>query len=215
MDLLKSFLELIVEFFKDKEIKITAPKVINADVKSPSFNRNRSILLKAHSQLGVKEALGSKNDPQVVEYLAFGGSESNKAKYADSTPWCAGFVGWVLEKAGLGSMNSLMARSYEKWGVSSKADPLPGDIVTFWRGSIKAGTGHVAFFIKKVGFNVYVLGGNQSDEVNVARFSMDRMTDIRRSSKALDYTQAEREELLKIAENIMQGKKIDTSGAVV
>lgn len=214
MDLLKAFLELVVEFFKDKEIKIKPPTEIKPDVKSPSFNRNRAILIKAHSQLGVKEGSGSLNNPQVVEYLAFGGSTSNTAKYADSTPWCAGFVGWVLERAGLGSTNSLMARSYEKWGVSSKADPLPGDIVTFWRGSLSAGTGHVAFFIKKMGAYVYVLGGNQSDEVNIARYSMERMTDIRRSSKAIQYTKAEREELLKIAENIIQGKKIDTSGAV-
>lgn len=182
---------------------------------SSEKTRNELVLLKAGSQIGVKEISGSGSNKQVEEYLDWGSSESNKdSGMTDATPWCAGFVGWCLEQVGMGSTNSLMARSYEKWGVSSKSAPLPGDIVTFWRTSLASGSGHVAFFLKQDSTYVWCLGGNQSDEVNITRYSKERMTDIRRSSKAGAYNSEQKQKLLSIANDIVNGKKVSTSEKV-
>lgn len=211
--LFEAFLKAIFGVI-DESVKVPVPNE-KPDNNPSGFFRNKAILIKVGSQIGVKEGSGSKENPQVQEYLSFGGSVSNKAKFSDATAWCAGLVGWVLEKCGMGSTNNLMARSYEKWGVSVKNDPLPGDIVTFWRTSLSSGFGHVGFFLKKAGDYVYIVGGNQSDEVNIAKMSTARMTDIRRSSLAGTYTEQQRNEIRLIAEQLMAGKKIDDSGKVV
>ncbi len=174
---------------------------------------NKRILKRAASQIGIKEGAGAGNNPQVQEYLAYG-SKSNKAEHPDSVAWCSGYECWVHEKEGEESTNNLMARSWEKWGVDSSNDPLPGDVFTKYRGEKSKGFGHVGTFLKRVGNTIYVLGGNQSDMVNVAMFNTATMTSIRRSKNAPTYTAEQRAELLKMADAIIAGKKIDTSGAV-
>jgi len=64
--------------------------------------------------------------------------------------------------------------------------------------------------------NGYLLGagGNQNDEVNVTSYSPKRMTDIRRSSKSLDHSKSEIAELHSIADDIINGKEIQTGGKV-
>lgn len=212
MDSIKKFFDKILEIFFSKiDVEPVRPTINDA----ATMNRNKKVLITAAKEIGVKEIPGPKSNPRVEEYLAWGGSVNNNLKLKDDTPWCAGFVGWVLEKSDMTSTNSLMARSYEKWGVSKKKDPMPGDIVTFWRTSLKSGFGHVGFFLKRSGDFVYVLGGNQSDEVNIARYSTARMTDIRRSSKQAAFSASEKQELLALADSVMAGKKIDDSGKVV
>lgn len=214
MDLLKAFLELIAQFFKDKEIvKKEEPKPIEPKPVENKLFRNKAILLMAASQRGVKEIPGSGDNPQIVEYQKYS-TVKNLFGWADSVPWCATFVCWCLEKSGMTSTNSATARSYEHWGVSTKDNPLPGDIIIFWRESLSSGKGHVGFFLKKVGNSVYVLGGNQSDSVNVSMYTLDRMRDIRRSSLAGIYSEEQKQELIKIAEQILSGAKIDMSGKV-
>lgn len=175
--------------------------------------RNREALLKAAGEIGVKEIAGRDSNPTIEEYHRYSTDRNDKAM-TDDVPWCASFVCWVVEKVGMGSTNSKMARSFEGWGVSVLDDPLPGDIVTFYRNGRQSGLGHVGFFVKKQGGHVYVLGGNQSDEVNVTRYSTARMTDIRRSSKAGTYSTEQRQELLAIAEDILAGNSVEEAGKV-
>jgi uncharacterized protein (TIGR02594 family) len=178
--------------------------------------RNFNVLAMAGSQLGVFEwAKGS--NPTVEQYLDWGSRIDNtNSGLTDDVPWCAGYVGWCLEKVGMVSTNSLMARSYERWGVSSRHNPLPGDIVTFFRGEKSRGLGHVGFFL---GFdskgNVLVLGGNQNDSVNVTAYSTSKMTDIRRSSKATKFTAADLKELEALKSKIVSGVKVNPEGSVV
>lgn len=175
---------------------------------------NYRVLAMAASQIGVHEFKNGSN-PIIEEYLDYGKSSTNKdSGLRDDVPWCAGFVGWCLEKCGRTSMDSLMARSYEKWGVSMKHAPLPGDIVTFYRGSLKAGTGHVGFFVGFEKGHVLVLGGNQNDSVNITTYGTARMTDIRRSSMAPIYTKAQLQVLHALTEHILMGVKISPPGSV-
>lgn len=131
----------------------------------------------ARSEMGVKEyKIGS--NKTVEKYHAYS-TEENKKTSTDDIAWCASFVCYCLEMAGLKSTNSKSARSYEKYGKHTDT-PVFGDIVVFWRGSLSAGTGHVALF---AGFdsdgNIKCLGGNQHDEVNITVFSRARLLGFR------------------------------------
>lgn len=86
----------------------------------------------------------------------------------DQTPWCAGFVNWVLKRTGYKYMQS--ARAYDFRDKTSVyggvpvpiTDGQPGDIVV-WNYS------HVNFIYTSPRPGVYTFcGGNQKDSANVA-----------------------------------------------
>lgn len=209
--ILKELVDLINKYFEEAEkiTKAPEPEPVLKPVTTEKviMFRNKAVLLQAASQIGITEVPGDKSNPQIMEYHKYS-TIKNLFGWADSVPWCASFVCWALEKVGMGSTNKQLARSFEKWGVSVKAAPLPGDIVTFWRTSPKSGYGHVGFFVKKTTSGIYVLGGNQNDSVNVALFSTAKLTDIRRSSKAGVYSPEQIAELHEIADKIMAGDVI-------
>ncbi len=174
---------------------------------------NLNILKKAASQIGIKEAAGTKDNPQVVEYHAYS-TKSNKKGWADSVPWCASFICWVVEKCGFESTNSARARSYEKWGVDVTKSPLPGDVVVFWRDTLASGKGHVTILVKKVGNFLYCVGGNQSDSVNLTAYPMTKLRSIRRAPGVV-IGATEKAELMAFADKIMAGKTVNKAGKVV
>lgn len=95
----------------------------------------------------------------------------------DAVPWCAAFVSAVLERAGVPSTRSLRARSYLSWGTAIDG-PMLGAIAVLSRGSNPA-YGHVGFVVGSTARHVFLLGGNQSDAVTVARFPMSRVLGYR------------------------------------
>jgi len=93
----------------------------------------------------------------------------------DETPWCAAFVGAMLEGSGIVSSRFESAKSYLTWGVKL-TDPVYGCIVVFNRD----GGGHVGFVVGVDAFdNLLVLGGNQSDVVCIRAFGRDRVAGYR------------------------------------
>lgn len=129
-------------------------------------------LRRARMDIGVQEIGGSRHNAKVLGYW-----ERAKLPFRDDeTPWCAGFVGAMLEECGLMSTRSGMARSYSNgWGIKLHT-PVPGSVVVFWRGSPSSGSGHVAFVVgKDSSGNILCLGGNQSDAVNVKAFPANRV----------------------------------------
>lgn len=94
----------------------------------------------------------------------------------DETPWCATFVSAVLELSGIPSARSAWARSYLKWGAPLPA-PCVGAIAVLERGPQ---SGHVAFVVgRDTDGNIMLLGGNQSDQVKVSAFDMQRVLAFR------------------------------------
>lgn len=129
----------------------------------------------ARKYLGTREIKGPKHNPLILRWWA-----AIRAPFTDDeTPWCAAFVGGVLEECGIRSSRSASARSYMKWGRSVPG-PLLGAIVVFWRGSPDGWSGHVGFIAGQDQHgNLMVLGGNQGDEVNIKPFSKDRVLGYR------------------------------------
>lgn len=125
----------------------------------------------ARKYLGLQEVQGSGNNPEIVAMWVKLGLPFRD----DATPWCAGFVGFVLESVGIHSTRSGLALSYQNWGAPLKA-PAVGCVVTFKR----LGGGHVGYVVgKDQSGNLMVLGGNQSDAVNIKAFTLDRVTSYR------------------------------------
>lgn len=119
-------------------------------------------LTEARKWLGLKEAPGAANNPAIVAMYKDAGQGGVKQ---DSVPWCAAFVGAMLKRVGLKGTGTLWALDYSKWGQRLK-EPVLGAIATKKRD----GGGHVGFVVAANKTTVWLLGGNQNDAVNVARY---------------------------------------------
>lgn len=130
---------------------------------------------KAKTYLGLSEVPGKKHNSKILEWW-----QAIHAIFTDDeTPWCAAFVGGVLEECGIKSSRSAAARSYLDWG-NKIAGPAVGCVVVFWRKFLGSGSGHVGFVVGKDAFgNLLVLGGNQGDKVSILPFNPKRVLDYR------------------------------------
>lgn len=129
----------------------------------------------ARAELGVRELSGSRHSKAILEYFD---DSRNPNIDTDETPWCAAFVGAMLERSGIPSTRSLAARSYLQWG-EKVTQPRPGDIAVFSRGN-SSWQGHVAFYVGRDGNKIRVLGGNQSNAVTIANYDASRLLGYRR-----------------------------------
>lgn len=157
----------------------------------------------AFKEIGTKEIRGVNHNPRVLEYHDTTGNFSD-----DETAWCASFVNFCLietywnEEQKLyiykgknykripSEMNALArligsgkanARSFLTVGSPvAQEDVKAGDIVVFWRGSPSGWQGHVGFVSGFMEKDVKVLGGNQSNAVNISRYSKATVLGYRR-----------------------------------
>lgn len=130
---------------------------------------------KARLYVGLEETKGHFHHPKILTWW-----EKIKTPFRDDeTPWCAAFVGGVLEECKIRSSRSAAARSYLKYGIPLDR-PAVGAIVIFWRGKRSGWSGHVGFVVgvDEKG-NLMVLGGNQGDQVSIRPFSRSRVLGYR------------------------------------
>lgn len=129
----------------------------------------------ALKEYGSKEIKGTIHNPEILKY-----SKDINLKWVkdDETAWCAIFVNWCLNKAKLPHTASALARSFQKYGSKTNVPDI-GELAIFWRISPTSGFGHVGFFIKETKDLVYVLGGNQSDSVNISAFPKSQLLEYR------------------------------------
>ncbi len=117
----------------------------------------------AMQKQGMKEG-----DPALTAYL----QKANPNLDPGKTPWCAGFVGSVMNASGLKGTGSLSARSYLNYGTSVK-QPSIGDIVVL-NTMNDPNRGHVGFYAGTDDQGrIKVLGGNQDNSVSTKTFSQD------------------------------------------
>jgi uncharacterized protein (TIGR02594 family) len=132
----------------------------------------------AASEIGTTEVKGDKHTPRIVQYAQEVGFKAIKD---DETPWCSIFINWCCMKAGVQRTNKANARSWLTVGLPVD-NPIPGDVVIFWRESPQSWKGHVGLF---VGFSkdlrqVFTLGGNQKDSVSIQGYNADTVLGFRR-----------------------------------
>lgn len=129
-------------------------------------------LYEARKHMGVTEIPGKRHNPLVVAMWKI-----LKRPYTDDeTPWCGAFVGYCFQQAiptlPLPAIPE-RARVWAEWGKNSA--PVVGAVAVFGR----QGGGHVGFAVGQSNNHIYVLGGNQSNQVNVMPISKSRLLGFR------------------------------------
>lgn len=134
----------------------------------------------AYKEIGTKEVPGRASNPEIIKYH----QATTLMATDDSVPWCAAFVCWCLESSGIKSTRSAAARSFLYWGKEiAFKNMMIGDLIIFKRGN-SSWQGHVAFYTGD-SFEKYipVLGGNQNDSVNIAKYPIEKIIGIRRPNE--------------------------------
>lgn len=133
----------------------------------------------AKTYLGTKEIPGKKDNPIILRWLKTFAAWVT----SETTAWCSAFVNAMAKETGFERTGKLNARSW--LNVGEKIDlknARRGDVVILTHGNPKGWEGHVAFFDfhdKKTG-QLYLLGGNQKDAVNITTYPVTRLIGIRR-----------------------------------
>lgn len=127
----------------------------------------------AKEELGVKELPGKPAAKRVLEYFKAAG---HGYVVSDEVAWCSAFANFCMSEAGYSGTKSLTARSWLKWG--HKVDPQPGAVLIFSRGN-SSWQGHVAFCLEVHKDHFVVIGGNQSNQVSIARYPRSRLLGAR------------------------------------
>ncbi|WP_368766729.1 TIGR02594 family protein [Enterobacter hormaechei] len=129
-------------------------------------------LAEARKHLGLHEIKGPQNAAEIVQFfkdIKRGGIKD------DETPWCAAFVGAMLERSGIRSTRFESAKSYLEWGEPLQS-PALGCVAVLTRD----GGGHVGFVVGRApNGDLMLLGGNQGDQVCIRAFAPSRVTGYR------------------------------------
>ena len=153
---------------------VTGPKKVTAPLIVSPSSANKALWMKtAYEELGEKEVAGKKANPKILQYFKsskFWGTDDSGGANA----WCASFISWVMKQHGYQPPpNAFRAKSWSGFG---KTVTLP----TYGSIGIKSrkGGGHVAFVVGKSSDakTLYMLGGNQDDEVNIRSYDKNVWT---------------------------------------
>ena len=124
-------------------------------------------LIEARKLMGTREIPGPKHNPWIVA----GWKRLGAGWFTDDeTPWCGLYVAHCIEAAGLPFPKLFpRAKAWADWGKPCAA--TVGAVVVFGR----QGGGHVGFLVGENAMNYYVLGGNQSNAVNIMPIAKNRL----------------------------------------
>lgn len=181
----------LVKFYKDHGSKLDTiledlaeAEHLQAEIETPTILQppKKEIvipgwLLIAESHIGEREVHGSKHNPLILMMWRVLGLPFKN----DETPWCAGAMGYCLERAGYRSTRSGMARSYEKYGEECDPDK-EGAILVFYRGRKNSPFGHVAMRARakpRAPSVIPALGGNQGDEFCIKQYCRRKLITAR------------------------------------
>ena len=124
----------------------------------------------AARHLGLKEIPGKRHNPTILRW----GHQLGAWWNDDETPWCGTFAAHCLRSAGIKVPKYWMrAKAYADWG--KEISPRVGAVAVFGR----KGGGHVGFIVGESASNLYILGGNQRNEVNISPIAKNRLIAVR------------------------------------
>jgi len=132
----------------------------------------------ALKDLGLKETPGSKSTPRIKQAIKLSASWLNEDD--SKTAWCGCIRGlWGLETGTGVPKEHYRAAEWSKWGIEVPLAPhhwKKGDTIIMRR----SGGNHVTLLEKVQGKFIYCLGGNQSNEVNISKYSISDVWSVRR-----------------------------------
>lgn len=137
--------------------------------------------LEAERLKGTQEIPGRRSNPVILDWADGLGLDYGN----DDIPWCGLFVAHCIASSLPDEPlpgNVLLARAWGRFG--RPISPRLGALLVFWRGQRSGWSGHVGFYAGEDATAYHVLGGNQSNAVNVARISKQRLLEARWPSTA-------------------------------
>lgn len=138
--------------------------------------------------VGMTEVAGKVSNPQILAMLQLDQSWPEQ----DEIPWCSAFINYITWLLRLPRSKDLRARSWLDVGIFIPVELIERaeigfDVVILKRGGLVEpgpevinAPGHVGFFAGVEGPQVLILGGNQTDSVNISRFPIQNILGIRR-----------------------------------
>lgn len=133
----------------------------------------------ARQEIGVRTYPNGQSNPRITDYH----SHTNIAGYDDKASWCSSFINWTLAQVGIAGTRSALARSWLTWG-EPLSEPVLGCIAVLSRDDPAGWKGHVGFLLKIDHEYVYLLGGNQLDQVREHQYPKDTVLGYRWPSDA-------------------------------
>lgn len=133
----------------------------------------------AEEALGVRETPGRATDnPRIIEYQRC--TRLDEQARSDETAWCAAFVCFCLQHSGAKNPRYAMAKNYLRYGDIVMPENVQfGDVLVFRRGKDSAHA-HVCFYVRDIGEDYMVLGGNQHNSVCYGHENKADLLGIRR-----------------------------------
>ncbi len=136
---------------------------------------NVKLLKAALKYYGEKEIKGGFNT-RIMEWIKYYFPwATDDSQYA----WCSIFMNTIAKECELEYTDSALARSWLKVGYEVYT-PQVGDVVIFWRKEKQSKWGHVGLYVNENDKYIYVLGGNQSNGVNIKPYPKYRLLGYRK-----------------------------------
>lgn len=139
------------------------------------------ILKIALKEYDTHELPGQPANPRIQQYFREVGRPEWKS---DEIPWCAVFLNWCLVQVGAPTCGTGLAESFLEYGTPTYSPEL-GDVVVFSAKQNGGKMNHVALFVREVNNLVYILGGNQSDTVNITSVPKSYVSAYRKIPKGI------------------------------
>lgn len=130
-------------------------------------------LTAAKRELGVTEEAGAAHHPRILDYHA----TTTLRATTDEVAWCSSFVNWSTLQVGILGTRMANARSWLSWGVDI-GRPTFGSIGVMRRGSDPR-QGHVGFVVGSSTDEVFMVGGNQRNQVCEQSFPREKFLGFR------------------------------------
>jgi uncharacterized protein (TIGR02594 family) len=143
----------------------------------------KDLLVEVLSHYGLSEVQGTQSNPEILEFFDELGYDW--VNDDSTTSWCSAMLSYYAKKCGYEYHKALDARGWLKMPIYV-LQPRVGDIVVLWRNNPTSWEGHVGLFISTAGSKVYLLGGNQSNQINITAYPRDRILGVRQLKKQDD-----------------------------
>jgi uncharacterized protein (TIGR02594 family) len=136
------------------------------------------ILVEALKLVGTKEVVGIKHSATIMKWAKE--LKLTKVYTNDEIPWCGLFLAYCCFKAGvemgITPTEALWVRNFLKFGTKQTVAKM-GDIIVLSRG----GAGHGGIYVGEDDLCYHIIGGNQTNMVNISRVEKTRVLGIRRT----------------------------------
>ena len=137
------------------------------------------LLLAMLEDYGLSEVEGKESNPEII---AMGKELGYDITDDSSTAWCSLALNYYAKKCGYEYTGDLSARSWLKMSIMV-LKPKLGDVVVLWREHPTSWKGHVGLFVAQDAKRIYILAGNQGNQINITAYSRDRLLGYRQLKK--------------------------------